>query len=221
VNDADTTSAQDIRQRHRAELRLHAIELLRQGHSKLDPAALANAEEEHITGWLKERIEAFIETDADAPNWVEHYTVYDEEKPSGTTKSGKDRPRIDITIKRSWKRREEHPRFRFEAKRLKADGRIGAYFGKEGIGCFLRGTYPLTHPEAAMIGYVQSGAVQAWHDKLGAYAKKNARRLRTNKAKAWSSYETTLPESAISEHRTANWNQLQIVHLLLSCHPAA
>ena len=163
----NTDSDHDIRQRHRAELRLHAIELLRLGHSKLDPSKMAAVEEEHITGWLKEQIEAIIEADDEAPAGVEHYTVYDEEKPSDTNKAGKNRPRIDITIKRTWKRREQHPRFRFEAKRLKPDGRVSAYFGKEGIGCFLRGTYPLTHPEAAMIGYVQSGTLQTWYDKLG------------------------------------------------------
>ena len=117
--------------------------------------ALPISQEEDITGKLKESIESLFEVDADAPAWVDRYTVYDEEKPSGTPKLGKRRPRIDITIKRHWKLRESHPRFRFEAKRLKADKRITPYFGKEGIGCFLRGYYPLTHPEAGMIGYVQ------------------------------------------------------------------
>jgi len=97
-------------------LRGHAIELLKLGHGKLDAASYAASQEEDITGKLKESIESLIEVDADAPAWVDRYTVYDEEKPSGTPKLGKRRPRIDITIKRHWKLRESHPRFRFESQ---------------------------------------------------------------------------------------------------------
>src|SRR5208283_1246945 len=109
----------------------HAIQLLRLGHSSLDAVSFAESEEEDITGKLKEAIEGIIETSPNAPAWVDRYTVYDEEKPSGTPQLGKKRPRIDITIKRRWRLLEPHPRFRFEAKRLKADKRISPYFGKE------------------------------------------------------------------------------------------
>src|SRR5882672_7645331 len=183
----DNSSAPEVELRieHRQALRGHAIELLRLGHARLDAASFAKSQEEDITGKLKEAIEAVIEVTADAPAWVDRYTVYDEEKPTGTPKLGKKRPRIDITIKRRWKLRETHPRFRFEAKRLKADKRISPYFGKEGIGCFLRGIYPLTHPDAGMIGYVQAGTLEEWQIRLGNYAARKSRRLRVASGGEW------------------------------------
>jgi len=214
--DANSSAPEvELRTEHRRALRRHAIELLRLGHARLNSPSFARSEEEDITGKLKEAIEAVIETAPDAPGWVERYTVYDEEKPSGTPKLGKKRPRIDITIKRGWKLRESHPRFRFEAKRLKADKRYSAYFGKEGIGCFLRGTYPLTHPEAAMVGYVQAGTIGGWQERLGNYAKRRSRRLRIVPDGDWVAYDCALPSSSITVHRHPEFPTVTIIHLLL------
>jgi hypothetical protein len=204
-----------LRQEHRQALKSHAIELLRLGYGKLDAVALSSVEEEYITGKLKEAIESIIEVDRNAPPWVERYTVYDEEKPSGTPQSGKKRPRIDITIKRLWRLRESHPRFRFEAKRLKADRRVSPYFGKEGIGCFLRGKYPLTHPEAAMVGYVQAGTATEWQQRLGAYAQAHSRRLKVVTGGDWQSYNCCIPYSSVTEHSHPQFPRLVMVHLLL------
>jgi hypothetical protein len=205
----------ELRIEHQQALRGHAIELLKLGHGKLDAASFAASQEEDITGKLKESIESLIEVDSDTPAWVDRYTVYDEEKPSGTPKLGKRRPRIDITIKRQWKLRESHPRFRFEAKRLKADKRISPYFGKEGIGCFLRGFYPLTHPEAGMIGYVQAGALADWQQCLGNYANKKSGRLRVVTGGEWKDFKCSLPFSSISEHKHPAFPKVAIIHLLL------
>jgi hypothetical protein len=206
----------ELRIEHQLALRGHAIELLKLGHGKLNAASFATSQEEDITGKLKESIENLIEVDSNAPAWVDHYTVYDEEKPSGTPTLGKRRPRIDITIKRNWKLRESHPRFRFEAKRLKADKRITPYFGKDGIGCFLRGFYPLTHPEAAMIGYVQAGSLADWQQRLANYAKNNSKRLRVAHGGDWMNYECALPYSSVSKHRHPLYHTVSIFHLLLS-----
>jgi hypothetical protein len=205
----------ELRIEHRKALCGHAIQLLKLGHGKLNAGSFAKSQEEDITGKLKEAIENVIEADADAPTWVNRYTVYDEEKPTGTPKLGKKRPRIDITIKRRWKLRETHPRFRFEAKRLKADNRITPYFGKEGIGCFLRGIYPLTHPEAGMIGYVQAGKLTDWQQRLGNYATKKSKRLRVVTGGEWKNYECILPHSSITGHKHPSYPKVGIVHLLL------
>jgi hypothetical protein len=95
------------------------------------------------------------------------------------------------------------------------DKRISAYFGREGIGYFLRGTYPLTHPEAGMIGYVQAGTLEEWQQRLGGYAKKNARRLRIVPGGDWKEYKCALPNSSITKHRHPSLHELAIVHLLL------
>jgi hypothetical protein len=216
MNGTSPTTEVELRTEHRQALRGHAIELLRLGHGALDAASFAKSQEEDITGKLKEAIEAIIELAPNAPGWVDRYTVYDEEKPSGTPKLGKKRPRIDITIKRRWHLRAQHPRFRFEAKRLKADKRFSPYFGKEGIGCFLRGMYPLTHPEAAMIGYVQAGTLKEWQERLGNYAKQKPRRLRIISGGGWKDYKCALPSSSITEHRHPVFPKVTIVHLLLA-----
>jgi hypothetical protein len=205
----------ELRVEHRQALRGHAVQLLKLGHGSLDAASFADSEEEDITGKLKESIEAIIERDLNAPGWVDRYTVYDEEKPTGTLKLSKRRPRIDITIKRRWKLREPHPRFRFEAKRLRADKRCSAYFGKEGIGCFLRGVYPLTHPDAGMVGYVQAGSLGEWQQRLGSYAKRQAGRLRIVSGGGWRDYPCALPSSSITEHLHPVFPKLTIIHLLL------
>ena len=205
----------NLRIEHRQALCGHAIALLKLGHGQLDAASFAKSEEEDITGKLKEAIENVIEAASDVPAWVDRYTVYDEEKPTGTPKLGKERPRIDITIKRRWKLRETHPRFRFEAKRLKADKRITPYFGREGIGCFLRGIYPLTHPEAGMIGYVQAGTLADWRQRLGNYAAKRSGRLRVVKGGEWKPYKCALPFSSISEHQHTIYPKVSIIHVLL------
>jgi hypothetical protein len=205
----------ELRSEHRQALRGHAIKLLKLGHGNLHAASFVTSEEEDITGKLKESIEAIIEFAPNSPGWVDRYTVYDEEKPSGTPKLGKKRPRIDITIKRRWNLRKPHPRFRFEAKRLKADRRYSPYFGKEGIGCFLRGVYPLTHPEAAMIGYVQGGTLEEWQARLGKYAKQRARRLRIVAGGDWKDYKCALPNSSVTEHRHPAFPKVSILHFLL------
>ena len=205
----------ELREEHREALRGHAIELLRLGHAKLDAASFARSEEEDITGKLKEAIETFIETEPNPPKWVERYTVYDAEKPTGTPRKGKARPRIDITIKRHWKLRVTHPRFRFEAKRLKADNKLSPYFGKEGIGCFLRGFYPLTPAEAGMIGYAQAGTLSIWQTRLGCYANTHKKRLRIVPGGEWKNYECSLPHSSMTAHRHPAFSRLTVVHLLL------
>jgi hypothetical protein len=40
------------------------------------------------------------------------------------------------------------------------------YLGEEGLGCFTSGKYPLTHPEAGMLGYVQSNDETTWAAKI-------------------------------------------------------
>jgi hypothetical protein len=206
-------SAVHLRNEHRRALRKHALELLKHGHRNLDHATFAAAEEEEITGRLKEAIERFIESAPDSPAWVERYTIYDEEKPSHSGKLGSRRPRIDITIKRRWRLREAHPRFRFEAKRLRADNRVTPYFGKEGLGCFLRGVYPLTHPEAGMIGYVQHASAAIWQERLGKYAARKARALRI--VERWQDYPCVLANTSTSAHEHPVFGRLSVVHVLL------
>jgi hypothetical protein len=45
---------------------------------------------------------------------------------------------------------------------------VKKYLGAEGLGCFTSGKYPLTHPEAGMLGYVQSRNEAVWASKIAA-----------------------------------------------------
>ena len=57
-------------------------------------------------------------------------------------------------------------RYSFEAKRLGKAHRVSKYLGDEGMGCILTGAYARDDDEAGMLGYVQSGTLQQWADKI-------------------------------------------------------
>jgi hypothetical protein len=58
------------------------------------------------------------------------------------------------------------PRFQCEAKRLHSDSSLGEYLGQDGLGRILNGDYAAQHPDAGMLGYVQSGTPEEWANKL-------------------------------------------------------
>jgi hypothetical protein len=58
------------------------------------------------------------------------------------------------------------PRLRFEAKRLRRNRDVVQYLGEDGLGCFTSGKYPLTLPEAGMLGYVQNSNETTWAAKI-------------------------------------------------------
>jgi hypothetical protein len=152
-----------IHQRVRTSLRRHAHQLLAAGYALLTPPAYATWKEPDITGELCQAMDEFRESDS-APSWCSRYEVHDDPKVNVPGRYGDARPRIDIEIRRrgsgTW------PRFRFEAKRLGPDHPIGKYVGSEGLGAFLSGYYPLTHPEAGMLGYIQEKDIPHWSAAL-------------------------------------------------------
>jgi hypothetical protein len=155
----------DIRQRALAQLRKHSHQILAGGYARMTPAKYSTWEEPDITGDLCEAMTDFMASDA-APSWVIQYALRDDPKLNVDGKRGESRPRIDIEFERV--QRGERPIFRFEAKRLGPNHPVSKYIGSEGLGAFLNGYYPLAHPEAGMLGYVQENDVRHWHDKLNA-----------------------------------------------------
>ena len=153
----------DIRQRALAQLRKHSHQMLAGGYARMTPAKYFDWKEPDITGELCKAMAEFMASDA-APHWVVQYALRDDPKLNVDGKQGESRPRIDIEFERV--QRGERPLFRFEAKRLGPNHPVSKYIGSEGLGAFLSGYYPLTHPEAAMLGYVQERDVRHWHDKL-------------------------------------------------------
>jgi hypothetical protein len=153
----------DIRLRALAQLRRHTHQLIAAGYRKMTPAIYAEWKEPDITGELCRAIQDYIES-SQAPDWVTNYALRDDPKLNVAGKHGESRPRIDIEFELV--RRGSRPRFRFEAKRLGPRHTLGVYLGSEGMGAFLSDYYPLTHPEAGMLGYVQSDTVNDWLSKL-------------------------------------------------------
>ena len=80
--------------------------------------------------------------------------------------NGKERPRVDIEMERT--QRGPHPRFQFEAKKLPVSHKdaVGEYLGQNGLGCFLSGQYAISHDDAGMLAYIQSGSVADWVEKV-------------------------------------------------------
>jgi hypothetical protein len=99
-----------------------------------------------------------------APAWAVYFTIHDDPPLNVPGKRGKKRPRVDIEFERVT--RGSRPRLRFEAKRLRRNRDIRQYLGEDGLGCFTSGKYPLTHPEAGMLGYVQSDVETAWAARI-------------------------------------------------------
>jgi hypothetical protein len=77
---------------------------------------------------------------------------------------GKHRPRVDIEFVLLGRGRR--PRCHVEAKRLCRAGSINEYFGADGLGMFVAGTYASGETYAGMLGYVQTENSQIWLSRL-------------------------------------------------------
>jgi len=159
------TDLPDMRIVYATQLRTHAHELIALGYQRMNASSFAFWEEPAITGELIRFMSEILES-YDAPEWAERYTIRDDPPMNVDGRFGKSRPRVDIEFERII--RGPRPRLRFEAKRLgKTSGHtVAIYLGELGMGCFLSGKYPLTHGEAGMLGYVQSGDEKDWSDRI-------------------------------------------------------
>ena len=152
-----------LRDTYRRSLRTHAHTLIAMGYQELHPEDFAISQEPEITGELVRAMREIQELGS-APSWVAYYAIHDDPPLNVPGKQGKRRPRVDIEFERIT--RGMRPRLRFEAKRLRGNRDVEQYLGEDGLGCFTSGKYPLTHPEAGMLGYVQSDDETMWAAKI-------------------------------------------------------
>lgn len=141
----------------------HAHELVMMGYGRLRPSDHVASQETEITGELVRAMREAMQ-EASAPDWVARYALRDDPPLDVPGRYGKARPRVDIEFELV--RHGTRPLLRFEAKRLGPGHSTSAYLGEDGLGCFLSGKYPLNHPEAGMLGYVQDGNAGAWAKRI-------------------------------------------------------
>jgi hypothetical protein len=114
------------------------------------------------------------------------------------------------------------PRFHFEAKRLGPKNRVGAYLGKDGLGCFVTAQYARESDEAGMLGYVQNDTCDAWVRKIESSLHKNRARHRMVKGTSWEpcSVIDELSNSYLTRHNRPTLGPIRVYHtLLLFCQP--
>jgi hypothetical protein len=194
-----------------------ALSLLWRGYQRLTPANFATAEEDDITGELKKEIKNVLE-DINSPQWVERYNVAEQIPANVKGRRGKRRPKIDIEIERS--RRGPRPRLPFEAKRLGRGSNVGNYLGSEGLGAFLDGTYPTTHGEAGMLGYVQENSKDVWTTKLSKRLNGKSKRYKITPGGQWVEYKCNQPPSNTFQtiHNDHKQMPIKVLHILLLFH---
>ncbi len=193
-----------------------AHQLINMGYERMIPSANRTDEETAITGSL---VRAICEAcdDLRSEEWVDFFGVHDDPPVNDGTRKGKHRRRLDIKIVSS----ERLPRqvFSFEAKRLDKSHSVGAYLGKEGLGCFLAGKYAGDDEDGGMLGYVQSGDRGAWAVKIGGALAASARRYAVRSGDSWQKWPMAegLDHCYRSRHmRPSLQREIDVYHTLLS-----
>lgn len=195
---------------------VHVFQMVAEGYKRLDPCRYSENEEEEITGALTEAIQEFLEDDG-SPDWAAAYSVVEDCPLPQPGRMGRKRRRLDFTFIRS--QRGERPKFVFEAKRLNKNTRLAKhYFGQDGLGRFLSGTYPAYNDRAGMLGYVQTGSEPTWAERLSNHLAENHDALVVEDSPGWQTSVVTeaLPHTYLSRHRaTASGTPLAVYHVLL------
>jgi len=210
----------DMRATYAVALRHHAHELISEGYHRMDFWRYTDWEEPAITGELVRAMRSVLESE-DSPDWAVYYSIADDPPLNVPGRVGKSRPRVDIEFERSGIR-GCRPRLRFEAKRLgKTPGHtVSVYLGKDGMGCFLSGKYPLTHDEAGMIGYVQAGDEADWSDQIKTALVESSERYAVV-SPSYRKQEICSMEHTYRSHHRA-WSSSSVIaihHMLLRFHP--
>jgi hypothetical protein len=177
-----------LRAAYRRSLRMHAYILIAMGYQELQAEDFTNSHEPEITGELVRAMREILERES-APAWATHYAIPEDPPLNVPGKRGTKRPRVDIEFERVTRGRR--PRLRFEAKRLRRNRDVEQYLGEDGLGCFTSGKYPLIHPEAGMLGYVQNSDEITWAAKIEMALTRTPDAYRIADNALWDGYQIT------------------------------
>ena len=209
---SDLSSAQEAI--YRLAFVRNCLTLLLRGYARLNPSELQGAEEPHITGEIVRSVREVLEA-SDAVSWMQDFGILDDPPQNIHGKFGKYRPRIDIEFVQVVRGRR--PRFHIEAKRLYRSGSVNDYFGAEGLGMFVVGTYAARETSAGMLGYVQTEDSQVWVGRL-----RSGFVSRTNQLRVCETFRSAadcqdIATVQISRHERVSkvLGRIDIYHLLL------
>lgn len=192
--------------------RVHQV--LSIGYERLDPRALANQEEEDITGELTRAMQTALQ-DPHSPRWAKNFWAQEEIPVHGQGRLGKRRPRVDIQVMQHGV--AKRPRFRFEAKRLHDAPSRRAYLGHDGLGCYLEGRYAPDDAMAGMLGYVQQGTVGYHAASLAQLLQNDPKRYGVTEHGQWTEVQVvaTLSTYRSGHGRVDPLSDIALLHTLL------
>lgn len=196
----------------------NCLMLVVHSHQSLDRIPFRSAEEPHITGELVRTARNLLES-THAQSWMEHLEVLDDPPQNVLTRVGKKRPRIDIEFVRTMHGRR--PRFHVEAKRLYRSDSVNEYFGADGLGMFVNGSYAREWPSAGMIGYVQSDDRATWEFRLLEGFSRRSSELSVCpdqpnwRTAGWSGEALESVQQSCHDRTASGIGRIQVFHLLL------
>lgn len=194
-------------------------QLLAWGFTRLR-ADLSHIDEEKLSGELARRIRQVIE-DGQPPEWKWNFVVHNEKPQDSEGIFGKDRLLIDLELELTG--RGAHPRFQFEAKRLRRSRTdcVAEYLNEEGLQSYVEGHYAHGHPAAGMLGLIQSDHEDYWLRRLEERLQKVATDTRWDAKEGWTRVE--LVKGLVSAYRTIHdrdpkhGGRLEVFHTFLDC----
>lgn len=193
----------------------HVHLLLWMGYSRLDRSKLPNLDEPEISGLICENIEAVLD-DTTSDDWADDYEIHDDPPVHDRTRLGKHRRRVDIKLVSH--RIRPRLRFCFEAKALRTGRSLSEYFGEDGLGRFIDGSYSSDQAMGGMVAYVQTDNCDKWCAKLASRLDKDAHRI--GRGGTWTPVRITheLSHTYRTQHkRVKRLPNITIIHTLLDC----
>lgn len=176
---------------------------------------ISHAEETSITGFIVEALQKRQNQWNCEPEWLQTFSMHENRPKSINEKVGKSRPMVDIVIRWSDK---GSPAYHWEAKRLNKKIGVSGYVGKDGMGCFIAGKYAARFDEAGMLGYVQSGDLGEWKNKLQNKINKSVKTLKLLSDQSDVDFLDSFPFEWTSEHQRETPNRrITLYHILLDC----
>ena len=193
----------------------HVHSLVYLGFERMDRKQLREAAEPDISGALCEAIEQVLD-DPESDDWVDDYEIHDDPPVHDAKRKGKRRRRVDLRLAS----RIVRPRLRFcfEAKVLGPNNGAGKYFGHDGLGRFIDGSYAAEAETSGMLGYVQSDDCDTWAEKLSAALDSSKHHVSRNGKWTLDVVVEQLTHTFRTKHRRIRKLPIiEIFHTLLGC----